>query len=828
VDRFVRSLFLAAGFSQDPETEEKDPVALLALGGYGRRELCLGSDVDLMVIHQGKLPSAMNEVIPRAIYPLWDTRLEVGHSILTVQECIRLAMADFRVLTSVMDARFLLGSRNFYGLFHEAFWSRIERDRDSLLDEFVIRQKKRQEKYDSEDYFVEPDLKVGPGGLRDMHFMAWMSRLYFHCDRLDEIKRFAAFSHFPLDPLNHSRGFLLKVRHHLHLVAGRKEDRLFLSHHQALAAKMGYRDRGPFPASARFMRDIYLHLNRIRYSSEEFLTKSLDIISPYTPKKDAVQQVPPEFNVVKGQITLQDMSLLRKDPSWILVALEHANRWGLGLGSGLIWEARKQVITQGRQLRGSSGAKELFLGLILRPAGPKIVRLILEMGLLELFIPEFKRIRNLPETGYYHVRTVDLHSLMTLDVLKRMAEGAYDDRWPILRQVFEGLLHPEWLSLAGLLHDIGKGYGGDHCKKGSELIPRIIRRLEFSGEVLRVVPLLVKHHLLLVNISQRRDLAEERTSVQVAQVISDPDLLGMLLLLTIADSLATGPIARSDWKITLVIELFLKVQRILERGTLATPDATKKINAQKSALQETLTPEFSVHDVGPMVDQASPRYFLHTSLEDMVEHFRLALTMGDKRFQWLLQKRKDAPVTRVIQCLQDRPGLFSKMVGIFTINDIRVLSANIFTLKNGLAFDTYEVTNPLDPLREEERWQKIFREITLALEDKLPLEELISEKSMPLPDLNPPAESRLRTVKIDNQVSDFFTAVEFVSSPAERLLYDVAKAVYSLGLDIRFARVNSDHERTRGVLYVRDTDGQKIQEQDELELVRKKIFSVVQ
>ena len=798
----------------------------MALGGYGRRELCLESDVDLMVIHQGKLPPAMNEVIPRAIYPLWDAKLEVGHSILTVQECLRLAMGDFRVLTSVMDARFLLGSENFYDLFQEAFWSRVDREKESLLDEFVVRQRKREEKYDNEAYFVEPDVKEGLGGLRDIHFMAWMSRIYFSCTRLGEIRRFAAFSHFPIDPLNHSRGFLLKVRHYLHLVAGRKEDRLLLSHHHSLAEKLGYRDGDHISASERFMRDMYLHLNRIRYSNQEFVAKTLDIISPYTPKKETLEQLHPEFEVVKGHIVLKDISLLQGDPLWILVALENANRLGLAVGSGLIWEARRQLISQGRRLRASPEARALFLRLILRPANPKIVRLALEIGLLELFIPEFKRIRNLPESGYYHVRTVDLHSLMTLEVLNRMAAGTYNDRWPILQQVFQGLNQPEWLFLAGLLHDIGKGYGGEHARKGTELIPRILRRLGFSGDAIRIVPLLVEHHLLLANISQRRDLAEERTSVQVAQVISDPDLLGMLLLLTVADSLATGPIARSDWKIMLVIELFLKVRRILQRGTLATPDATKKITAQKAAVQEVLEPEFPPEDVLQLMEQASHRYFLHTPVEDIVEHFRLALTLGDKKFHWVLQKRKDAPVTRAIQCLQDRPGLFSKMVGVFTINDIKVLSANIFTLKNGLAFDIYEVTNPLDPYREEERWQKVYSEITLALEDRLPLEELISEKSVTLPEPARYTEGKLRTVKIDNQVSDFFTAIEFVSAPAVRLLYDVAKAVYSLGLDIRFARVNSDHERTRGVLYVRDEEGQKVQE-EETEPVREKLLSMM-
>ena len=275
MDRFIRSMFLRAGFRDRIREFQRDgQLAILALGSYGRRELCLASDVDLMVVHQGKLSSEMSNVIPRALYPLWDAKLELGHSILTVQECLRLAMTDFRVLTSVMDARFLMGSKAFYRLFEVAFWSRIERKKIALLEQFLLYQKKREEKYGSEDYFVEPDLKEGLGGLRDLHFMAWMARVYFKCRRLSEIRRFALFSHFGIDKLSHSKGFLLKVRNLLHLLAGRKEDRLLLPYQEELSNILGYRDGPHISGPEKFMRHLYLHMNRIRYGHEEFEVKA--------------------------------------------------------------------------------------------------------------------------------------------------------------------------------------------------------------------------------------------------------------------------------------------------------------------------------------------------------------------------------------------------------------------------------------------------------------------------------------------------------------------------------------------------------------------------
>ncbi len=264
MDQFIRALFWGAGFTDKIRESRDNALAVVALGSYGRRELCLGSDVDLMVIHKERLSPEMRDMIPRAFYPLWDAKLEVGHSILSVQECIRLCLNDFRVLTSVMDGRFLLGSRAFYRLFEEAFRARIYREKKSFLKQFLIYQEKRTERFHTEDYFVEPDIKEGLGGLRDLHFMTWMARIYLKCNRLNQIKRFAAFSYFEFDKLTLSKSYLLKIRNHLHHLTGRKEDRLHLSYQQKLSHRLGYEDSPHLMAAEKLMKVLYLHLNRIR------------------------------------------------------------------------------------------------------------------------------------------------------------------------------------------------------------------------------------------------------------------------------------------------------------------------------------------------------------------------------------------------------------------------------------------------------------------------------------------------------------------------------------------------------------------------------------
>ena len=809
-DRFVRDLFRMAGLKRGEPPEETDELAVVALGGYGRRELCLGSDIDLMVIHQGGLSSRMEEVIRRALYPLWDAKLEVGHSILTFQECIRLANENFKMATALMDSRFLLGSLSYYQLYQEAFWSRMAREKGALLGKFLISRRERAERNKGEGCFVEPDLKEGLGGLRDIHMMAWMARIWFDCKRLGEIKRFAVFQHFEIQKLAISRSFLLKIRNHLHWLAHRKEDSLRLSYQDQIAKILNYEDSPHISGPEKLMRDVYLHLNRIRYRHEEFETKILDMIDP-SPVEQKRETLPSEFAVRKGNLVLREGALFEMDPLVILRGFGEANERGLFLGSGFIWEAKKIISEKGKTLAGSEGAKALFRNLLLKPENPKIIRLALEIGFIGLFIPEFKRIRNLPQYGFYHVMTVDLHCLRAMEVISEISKGAYDDKWPVFKAVFDEVENQGALFLAALLHDIGKGYGGDHCVKGPELIPGILARLGFERSWSPVISSLIQHHLLLPRVAQRRDLGEEKTCVQVAQAIQDKQLLKMLFLLSVADSFATGPMARSEWKIMLLAELFQKVQRILARGILATPDATEKIRGKRGYIREALIKDFDEKAVEHILDQVSSRYMLNTSLSDMAAHFSLALKLGDENHAWQVERLKDVPVTRVIQVTHDKPGLFSKMAGVFTLNNMAILSAGIFTLKNGLAFDTYEVTNPPDLYQETEKWENTRNDLVKALDGRLMLDRLIQEKrdAGMLKVYERPVKEK---IVINNDESDFFTLIELRAGTRLGLLYDVACVMFKMDLDIRAAKVDSNGEKMNGVFYVRDSAGEKIYE----------------
>ena len=825
MDGLIQGLFAAGGFDRENGNDKSRDLAVVALGSYGRGELCCHSDVDFTIIHQAPLSARMREMIPLVLYPMWDAGLEVGHSILTFRECIQLSLHDFRVFTSLLDARFVLGSRSFFTLFQDALWAGIYREKEKLLGKFLLSRKKRVEKYDSENFFVEPDLKEGPGGLRDLHLMSWMARVYFSSRQFKEMRRFSEFSYFEFDDLDESKAFLLKIRNHLHFLTGRKEDRLLLSNQEDMSQLLDYGENPEASGPENLMRDLYLHLNRVRYGYEEFHTKAIDMIDPQPMETDP-EKVSSEFRIVKGNIVLKDGFLSERDPMIILRGLYEANQRGLFIGSGFIWEAKKILSREGESLAQLPEARKLFLKIILKPENARVIRLLLEIGLITLFIPEFKKLRNLAQFGFYHVMTADLHSLRTLEIIGEMARGVYDERWGLFREVFEHVSHPDRLLLAGLLHDIGKGRGGNHAEKGSMLAPGIVKRLGLDDRVGETISLLVLHHLVLSNVSQRRDLNEEKTVVQVAQVVQDVDILHMLFLLNVADSFATGPMARSDWKIFLLIELYLKVRRILESGILATPDATREITLKKEAVRNELAEFFREEDILRLIEQVSSRYFLNISQEEMSSHFRMALTLGEDAYLWELKKIRDASVTRVILCTHDKPGLFSRMVGVFTLNNMEVLSARIFTLKNGLVFDVFEVTNPPDRFRQEEQWLRTGKDLGAALGNDLPLDRLILNKMQAVIDPAGYGGSVKKKVKVDNDSSDFFTIIEVNSGSRMGLLYDLAKEISASGLDIRSAKVSSDRERMTGVFYVRDSDGQKIYDEEQIEVLRERLMKV--
>jgi [protein-PII] uridylyltransferase len=441
-----------------------------------------------------------------------------------------------------------------------------------------------------------------------------------------------------------------------------------------------------------------------------------------------------------------------------------------------------------------------------------------EVGFLSSFIPEFAKIRNRVQFDSYHTFPVGRHSLETVKRLK----GIHAQKEMLLLDIFLELSDPEPLFLAGLFHDIGK-IGKGHAARGAKIAHKILRRLNYSREATEEVLFLIRHHLLLVETATRRDLNDEKSVVQCARTIGNPERLRMLYLLTWADSMATGPRAWNDWIANLVLELFFKVLHILERGELATVDAAQKVQQTMDQVRKKMALHKEGVDPEPFFEVMSPRYLLATTPRDIVRHIEMVLGMREPLkkdaghpFSFEARENPVENCAEITFLAKDRPGLFADMAGVLALNSVNILSADIYTWRDGTAVDIFKATKPLDPINPDRTWQNVRRDLERTFEGKLSLAYRLGQKRTSSVLSNHKRPSRPPQVMVDNRSSDFFTLIEVFADDRVGLLYLITKALFDLRLDIRIAKIATKGDQTADVFYVRDLEGQKIEDEEHL------------
>ncbi|HYA02299.1 MAG TPA: ACT domain-containing protein, partial [Syntrophobacteria bacterium] len=395
-------------------------------------------------------------------------------------------------------------------------------------------------------------------------------------------------------------------------------------------------------------------------------------------------------------------------------------------------------------------------------------------------------------------------------VLKELASPNVEHQHALYRQLFSELADPEPLLWAGLFHDIGKSVPGqDHARHGAELVKEILRRMCVPDPEIDTIAFLVREHLLLINNATHRDLNDEKIVVQCARQIVDVERLKMLYLLTVADSRATGPKAWNDWIAVLLNELFFKVYHILEKGELATPTAAQIVERKKEEVFR-LAHSLSRDDLADLLEQMSLRYLRYTPARDMVRHIELYRRLGEADFVLEAHTHPGSKYRTVTVCARDRPGLFSRLAGVFTLNNLNILSADIYTWRNRIALDVFRVTAPPDLLREEETWTQVSENLRATLKGELDLDLALEEKVRAYQAARNHTGLRPDRIVVDNRASDFFTVIEVYTHDFAGLLYKVTNALFRCGLDIWLAKIATKVDQVVDIFYVRDLGGQKV------------------
>jgi len=804
-------------------------VAVVALGGYGRRELFPYSDIDLLLLYQQEnheegqgegRQEEIKKVAEAILYPLWDSGLEVGHGVRTVAEALDHAAQDFFFRVAMLDARFLAGSRELFDRlltrYRQLF---IEGGREEFVRSMRAFREARRQRFGSHSYLLEPHIKEGKGGMRDIQAMLWTAKVVFSLDGLDGIVEAGILLEEEREAFANSWNELIKIRNRLHYISGRKNDQLYFEHQEALGKGFKYQTDAEMLGVERFMRDVHGYLQTIAVVTDLFF-EHVDEVLGLAFKGEKTEH---DRTIEKGiELRHNRVHLVAsaKDLAarpYLLMRLFLASARA---GVPVHHRTRKVVSASldlvDDKLRRSPRMSKPFFELLLHPVDPlPVLEVMLETGLLAAYIPEFSGISTLAQHDLYHIYTVDRHLLQTVAELRLLGEQ--------LSPVYLSVASPHILFLAALLHDIGKGAGGDHSRIGAEMVGPVGARLGLEPTEQDCLVFLIRYHLFMPENALRRDLNDEAFIRRCAETIGSSERLAMLYLLSIADSKATGPSAWSEWKGALLHEMFLKITPYLEHGLIAaTPLDTVQRQVEQGVdwlrgqVVSLLAEGGGETGIEGDVDLLPADYLLSFTPEVVAGHIRI----HRENYQVLRQRSLIFPRDlrqhwSLLIMARDRPGLLAKICGVLALHNFSVLSAQIFTWEGGEAVDVLDVRSCDGLSFPEKDWQAVNHDLDLALNHRLGLEHRIYRKLASLyerrrlPDSMLPGQQKSQVV-FDNTTSDRYTVIEVHSEDRAGQLYHITQTLADFGINIFRAFIATEVHQLIDNFYVLDNDQRKI------------------
>jgi len=807
VDAVVTRVCQVAAAEADPTgRRELAECAVVALGGYGRRELAPYSDVDLLLLHAGRVSPGVRSFVERALQLLWDVGLNVGHALRSTRECVSLARTDLHARTSLTEARLVMGSASLFASLTKEVEDGL-RDPRATRDFFALMRAELEERHARWGRAVglqEPNVKEGVGGLRDLHTVVWLGHALYGSRGLHGLHRDGWLSDADYVIARRAHGFLSRVRNEAHFATGRRADVLTLDLQPELATGLGYQARGGLLGSELFMRDYYRRASELFHLATRFSLHHVPAAKPSRPR------VRSGFEVQGGELFARG-SGVRGGPLWVLQCVAVAQAEEVHLSDSLQHAVRERLHQADVRFRTSRAASRAFLRLFDLPGRvAPALRELHETGFLGRLLPEFARVTFLVQHDHFHRYTVDEHTLTAIAALDEVARG--EEGVPTaLTQVFAEIENRTALYLGLLLHDIGKGRGSGHVARGVKIAQRIVRRLGLEARTAADVVFLVGAHLEMSRLSQRRDVTEPGVAEAFARQVETLDRLNQLMLLTYADHRGVGPGIWNEWKASLLWSLYVRTRPHLPGG-----ERRRRPRDEVAALEvarAALGTEFPAAAVDKHFAQMPHRYLWTTDASSMARHFRLFQSLGDLPALVEWSDLEEGGVTELTVIALDRPGLFASLAGTLTAHELDILSVDVFTRSDGRALDTFRVSE-LQAHRPvlSERRERIGRALSEAAAGHVDVEVAVERwraKARRPRKLWGRAAKKPR-VRFDLEASPTATVVEVRAADQPGLAYTLAHTLSGLGLDIRFARIATEKALALDVFYVTDAEGQKL------------------
>jgi [protein-PII] uridylyltransferase len=830
IDQVVRVLYdFTTKYVYPIHTPTKgEQFSIIAVGGYGRAEMAPQSDIDLLFLLPYKQSPKVEQAIEYMLYLLWDLGLKVGHSTRSIDECLKMAKEDLTIQTALLDARYLWGNQTLFNEFQQQFKKKIvDHTGQQFVDAKLQERDERHKRMGDTRYVVEPNLKEGKGGLRDLQTLYWIGKYLYGIERWRDLVKQDVISEDDANTFRKAVNFLFTVRCALHFMTNRPQESLTFDVQHQLADQLGYKDRASSRGVERFMKHYYLTAKNVGD-----LTRNLCAVLEEQQKKQQARfsmltnmfkRDVDGFSVDTGRLTLKEDTDFSKDPLLMFKLFQVSQEHGLDIHPLALKEVRENLNAITAKFRKSEEPNKIFMDMLTSLKKPQsTLRLMGEVGLLGKFIPDFGRVTAQMQYDMYHTYTVDEHTIKAIQELNLVEIGKSEEELPISCGAIREVVSRRALYVAVMLHDIAKGRGGDHSILGAEVAKKLCPRLGLDPEETETVAWLVENHLAMSHVAFKRDLEDPHLIRAFCDVVQSPERLRLLLILTVCDIRAVGPDIWNGWKGNLLRVLYTRAMEVLTGGQSAAGGVQARIEYKQKALSEALS-GWEQAELDEFLELGNDSYWLSLETDIQVRHAHLIKRSKSEEGPIFIDAEHDVDnnVSEISIYTADHPGLFSIIAGAMALTNGSIVDAKISTFSNGMALDTFSVQDQSgEAFDSSEKIERLKKRISMILKGELnPALELKKQKNNSLKSRRDVFTVPPRVI-IDNKGSDSYTLVEVNGRDRLGFLYDVTRTLADLGLQINSAHISTYGERAVDVFYVKDIFGLKVDTQSKTDSIR--------
>jgi [protein-PII] uridylyltransferase len=837
IDRLVRCIHDFASTRVWPETGRvpKGQLSVAATGGYGRGELAPFSDIDMMFLLAEADDGDAQHMVEFMLYLMWDLGLKVGHATRTVDEAIDLARQDMTIRTSLLEARTLWGNGRLFKQFRGRFAEEVVAGTGAGFVEAKLAERDaRHDRRGDTRYVLEPNVKEGKGGLRDLQTLFWIAKYLYRVDHVRDLVDREVLTPEDARRFAKAQNFLWTVRCNLHYLTGRPEERLTFDVQAAIGERMGYTDRAGARGVERFMKHYFLVAKDVGD-----LTRILcAVLEEQHAKRKPLFRLPlfalrsrdiDGFKLDGERLTVETESAFTDDPVTLIRLFYEAHRNDLDIHPAALRLVSQNLGLVDRALRADAEANRLFMEILTSRKDPEIaLKRLNEAGVFGRFVPDFGRVVAQMQYDMYHVYTVDEHTIRAIGILSRIERGELRDELPVSSTAITDLQSRRALYVALLLHDIAKGRDGDHSEIGAAIAQRLGPRLGLTANETETVSWLVRHHLLMSATAFKRDVEDPKTVGDFVAAVQSPERLRLLLILTVADIRAVGPDVWNGWKASLLRELFTRALEEMPGGVPAERRG-RRVETARQALRDRLA-DWDAADVEAHIERGYPDYWLSFDTDTHVHHAHLIGKAERNQLTHHIETRADTHrgVTELIVYTADHPGLFARIAGGMALGGATIVDAKIVTLANGMALDTFSVHDHAGgAFHDDADLEKLWRRIEDALHGHLYAAHELETVQWRTATRRTGVFKVPPRVLIDNAASANHTVIEVNGRDRPGFLHAVGTALTALGLQIASARITTYGERVVDVFYVKNVFGLKVDNEERLETIRARLLEAI-